>query len=237
MSFVLILGSGPDVMQWADRPKPPFERIVAINNAWRVRPDWDDLIYPEDMDPARLPQDIAPHQRCITARDFVPIQNQFGGFIYAGGTMAMTAGYWALGALRPKVMAFMGCDMIYAPSGPTHFYGRGAADPLRDDITLRSLEAKSARLLALAAQVGCAVVNLSQGPSRLVFPRAGVHDISTIRPRSISSQEIDPIREREERLGYYVPSGRYWEAGLDLNPAELDALDALWLQSIREKVP
>ena len=81
----------------------------------------------------------------------MPIQNDLGGFVYAGGTMAFTAGYWALGALRPDVMAFFGCDMVYPTEG-SHFYGNGNADPLRDDITLRNLEAKSARLSIIAAR-------------------------------------------------------------------------------------
>ncbi len=60
---------------------------------------------------------------------------------------------------------------MHYPPGQTHFYGTGSADPLRPDITLQSLEAKSARLMILAAMEGCAMVNLSTGPSRLVFPR------------------------------------------------------------------
>ena len=48
----------------------------------------------------------------MTATDYVPVQNDFGGFVYAGGTMTFTAGYWALGALKPSVLAFLGCDMV-----------------------------------------------------------------------------------------------------------------------------
>lgn len=33
-------------------------------------------------------------------------------------------------------MAFIDCDMVYPTTGgSTHFYGTGAADPLRDDVT------------------------------------------------------------------------------------------------------
>ena len=78
----------------------------------------------------------------------------FGGIVYAGATMAFTAGYWALSALQPRVLAYLGCDMIY-PQGQTHFYGTGAADPLRPDPTLQNLRAKSARLELLAARAGC----------------------------------------------------------------------------------
>jgi len=70
--------------------------------------------------------------------------------------MAFTAGYWALHALRPEVMGFIGCDMVYPKTGATHFYGTGTADPLRDDVTLQDLGAKSARLMVMAAAQGCA---------------------------------------------------------------------------------
>ena len=60
-----------------------------------------------------------------------------------------------------------GCDMIYPEHGKTHFYGRGSADPLRDDVSLQSLEAKATRLLIHAAKQGCSMVNLSKGKTRL----------------------------------------------------------------------
>ena len=148
--------------------------------------------------------------------------------------MAFTAGYWALGALRPSVLAYLGCDMTYAASGSTHFYGTGAPDPLRKDVTLRSLEAKSARLAVHAAEQGCAVVNLSAaGESRLVFPRATPDTL----PRTVSMKVDDAIvtkaRAEEARLGYQVPSGRYWQEEHRFNPAAIDALDALWRGALR----
>ena len=164
MSVVLILGSGPNVVASRDWPRDHFDRIIAINNAWAVRPDWDDLIHPDDFPTSKMPPRLKPDQRIIRAADYVPLQNTFGGFVYAGGTMAFTASYWALAALKPKVIAVMGCDMVYDDAQKTHFYGKGTADPLRKDVTLRSLEAKSARLMALAAQQGCAMVNLSKDP-------------------------------------------------------------------------
>lgn len=232
MSIVLILGSGPNVLAMRDAPRAPFDRVVAINNAWRVRDDWDDLIYPEDMDPGRLPKGYAPHQRAITAKDFVPAQNSYGGFVYAGGTMAMTAGYWALHALRPSVIAFHGCDMVYSDGPETHFYGKGAADPLRADITLRSLEAKAARMMALAARQGCAMVNLSADPSRLVFPRAAQDQLTVVTSEALPAQKIDAALRAEQALGYMVPSGRYWEEVERFDPVEIDRLDALWLDVV-----
>lgn len=228
MTILLILGSAPSVTACRTWPRAPFDRIVAINNAWRVRPDWDDLVHAGDFPPENLPSNPAPHQRSITHTDYVPAQNRFGGFVYAGGTMAFTAAYWALDHYKPKVIAFLGCDMVYPASGQTHFYGTGRADPLRDDITLRSLEAKSARLLLLAARQGCALVNLSQGTSRLVFPRATPDALPGIAPLPGGPCTDAPMK-REERLGYLVASGRYWEEAARFDPAELAILDRMWL--------
>ncbi len=92
----------------------------------------------------------------------MPAQNAYGGFVYAGGTMAYTAAYWALSALHPRRRwPSSAATCTTPPRGATHFYGTGTPDPLRADITLRSLEAKSARLMILAALQGCAMVNLS----------------------------------------------------------------------------
>jgi hypothetical protein len=231
MAVVLILGSGPLVVQARGWPRRAFDRIVAINNAHAVRPDWDEAIHPHDFPQDRRP--LPAPGRLVTEDDFVPVQNRFGGFLYAGGTMAFTAGYWALGAHAPRVIAMMGCDMEYPGHGATHFYGRGAPDPLRRDISLRSLAAKSARLMVLAAMEGCAMVNLSSGPSRLVFPRAGVSGLAACRPQPFDTRMAEAAVAREAELGYLVPSGRYWEEAGRFDPAEVDALDAMWLAAGR----
>jgi hypothetical protein len=230
MTTILILGSGPAVTA-ARAWRRPADRIVAINNAWAVRPDWDDLIHPWDFTPDRLPPDLAQGQRIVTEDDFVPSQNAFGGFVYAGATMAFTAGYWALHHYRPATVAFFGCDMTYAATGQTHFYGTGTADPLRADITLQSLEAKSARLMLLAAREGCAVVNLSMAPSRLVFPRRTHTDLANAAPMPFDAAAIDAVIAREAALGYTTPTGRYWEEPDRFDPAVLRALDGMWLEA------
>jgi len=227
---ILMLGSGPNVMQAADWPRAPFDRIVAINNAWQVRDDWDDLVHPSDFAESRKPQTLRREQTVITYEDYVPTQNALGGFVYGGGTMAFTAGYWALAALKPKVIAYLGCDMTY-DGGQTHFYGKGTADPLREDVTLRSLEGKSARLLALAARQGCALVNLSTDPSRLMFPRASTSDLS---PRAtINAGAVDHALALEEKAGYMVPSGKYWKEEDRFDPQVIDEIDAAWLACVR----
>ncbi len=232
MTHVLILGSGPNVVTCRSWPKAPFDVIVAINNAWAVRSDWDVLIHPEDFPPEKHPRDLQRGQRIVTADEYVPVQNALGGFVYAGGTMAYTAAYWVLGALKPKTIAMLGCDMMY-DAKQTHFYGTGTADPLRADISLRSLEAKSARLQVLAAERGCAMVNLSADPSRLTFPRTTPQATAASLPLPFHATVAAAARAEEARLGYYVPSGKYWKEEDRFDPAAIDALDQLWLKAIQ----
>lgn len=229
MQSVVILGSGPSAVAARNWPRDGIGCLCAINNAHAVRPDWDELIHPWDFPPARMPTHVRPRQRIVTEADFVPAQNAYGGFVYGGGTMAFTAGYWVLHAHKPQVIAFFACDMVYPTSGNTHFYGRGEPDPLRDDITLRSLEAKSARLMMLAAREGIAVVNLSNGPSRLVFPHQPLESLSGARPPPHDPRRVEAALEAEAALGYVVPSGRYWEEAGRFDPAELARIDRLWL--------
>ncbi|WP_037310946.1 hypothetical protein [Ruegeria halocynthiae] len=228
---VLILGSAPSALAAKTWPREPFSHIVAINNAWRIRPDWDVLIHPEDFPEKNQPDRIGVGQRIVTAADYVPAQNSFGGFVYAGGTMAFTAGYWALAELRPAVLAFGGCDMVYPGTGHTHFYGTGAADPLRADITLRSLEAKSARLALFGAAQGCRVVRLSQGESRLLFPSVTSDNLSDAELPPVD--DMTAVLQAEKALGYHVPSGRYWEVADKFDTTNLDALDQQWLKAYR----
>lgn len=227
---LLILGSGPNVVQCKDWPKTAFDHILAINNAWTVRPDWDELIHPEDFPEDRRPSALAPGQKITTAQEYVPAQNAYGGFVYAGGTMAFTAGYWALATYRPKVIAYLGCDMVYPKTANTHFYGKGSPDPLRDDVTLQSLEGKSARLMVMGALQGCAFVNLSQDESRLVFPRARWDRLS-ITPLDWQERALVRVQSREAALDYWVPSGRYWEEADRFDATALREIDNMWLEA------
>ena len=76
-----------------------------------------------------------------------------------------------LGYYNPALIACLGCDLHYSATAKTHFYGSGTPDPLRDDISLMSLEAKASRFYAYAREQDCDVTNLSSEPSRLTFPR------------------------------------------------------------------
>ncbi len=245
LNIVLLIGSAPDAVQAKNLDLSVFTSRVAINNAWQITPDWNYLVYPEDFASDRLPPEpLLPHQRLIAANEFVPQQNNYGGFVYAGGTMAFTAGYWALGALKPDLIAFLGCDMVYdaATGENSHFYGQGTPDPLRIDVTLQSLEAKSARFIALAQAHDCAVVNFSALPeSRLLFPRAARRDVTTPMLRQqllqVQSELIDAAAvaralQAEQDLGYMVASGRYWEHAAEFDKTKLSDIDSLWLQAI-----
>jgi hypothetical protein len=239
---VLIVGSAPDARRVSGWDTSCFAHRVVINNAWQVCETWDYFIYPEDFPADRHPPEAQTRgKQRVTAAEFVPEQNRFGGFVYAGGTMAFTAGYWALGALQPDLIAYVGCDMVYesrAGQG-THFYGQGAADPLRSDVTLQSLEAKSIRLMALAQRQGCAVVNLSeQLTSRLLFPRASLSSLKAcaseaalLAPAALAldPQAIDLALRAEAHLAYMVPSGRYWEVASGFDAHALRGVDDLWL--------
>ena len=248
LKIVLIVGSAPDARRVSGWDTSCFAHRVVINNAWQVCETWDHLIYPEDFPADRRPlANQTRGKQLITAAEFVPVQNRFGGFVYAGGTMAFTTGYWALGALQPDVMAYVGCDMVYEsrPGQATHFYGQGTADPLRQDVTLQSLEAKSVRFMALAQQQACAVVNLSeQASSRLLFPRVSLPALQACASQAelleaadlaLDPQAIEAALQAEAQLAYMVPSGRYWEVAGGFDAHKLREIDHLWLAAAERK--
>ena len=230
LSIALILGSGPSAPGLKNWQKPANVSLVAINNAWRARPDWDYLIHAGDFPATRMPDKLEPGQRVHSHESYVPAQNSYGGFVYGGGTMAFTAGYWALAVLKPDILAYYACDMTYC-GNVTHFYGEGTADPLRPDVTLQSLEAKSNRLMALAARQGCACINLSTEPSsRLLFPRAGIADLGFTPPRGrIDTQAVEAALAEEAGLGYMIEDGEYWRHTHLFDAGALSRIDDMWL--------
>ena len=214
--------------------KKSIDHVIAINNAWKVGCFWNELIYPEDFPESKLPSVVHKSKKLTSAETYVAAQNNYGGFIYGGGTMAFTAGYYALYQYRPKTIAFIGCDMMYPEEGKTHFYGDGTADPLRDDITLQSLEAKSTRLMIHAAKQGCALVNLSQDISRLTFPKISI-DLLAQPPKLIDWNILaeKEALQLEKKLNYFVDSGKYWEQVHLFDKVNLQKIDQLWLDCIK----
>ena len=66
MKTILVLGSGLPVTAARDWPRAPFDHVLAINNAWAVRADWDETIHPFDFAADRRPVPDAG-QRVVTA--------------------------------------------------------------------------------------------------------------------------------------------------------------------------
>ena len=231
--FVLIIGSAPDALEAQSFNRELFQQVVAINNAWNVRSDWDYCIFPDDFPGNRRPNEN-DEQRLIGSEQYVPLQNKYGGFVYSGGTMAFTAGYWVLGHFNPKAIAYIGCDMVYDEK-KTHFYGRGTPDPLREDPTLKNLKAKSARLEAIAASQNCSIFNLSKRPkSNLVFRRNSLENIpEDPTPRRVNTELLKLALEKEKTLGYFCKNGKYWKHLADFDQKKIDILDGLWNEVIQ----
>jgi hypothetical protein len=225
---VLILGSAPNVVAVNDIDLSSYDEIIVINNAWQVLESWTEHIFPYDFPRENKPTRYSKSQRAIDEKLFVQRQNEFGGFIYAGGTMAFTALYWALGEHMPSEIHILGCDMVYSDAGKTHFYGEGAPDPLRDDFTLRDLYAKSARFMCLAARNGCRTYNLSDQSSKLCFPRHSRNIDDKPCHLLINKASVQSILDQENSLGYFISSGRYWEADLKIDLQALDQIDLQW---------
>ncbi len=239
---VLILGSAADAINARDFDADRFDAIVVINNAWRIRDDWTHLVHAGDFPVERMPPN-RDGRKIITYDTYVSANNAYGGVLYAGGTMAFTAAYWALHALRPSMMIFCGCDMVYEHKGSTHFYGNGTADPLREDPTLQSLEAKSNRLMALAAKQGCLNVNASRlNKSRLTFPRIDMQadgaDLCSYRNQTFSNLQaqadiraVEAALTLEAEKEQFIGSGDYWNHKDQIDPDRLRQIDDAWLKA------
>lgn len=237
MKKVLILGSAPDAVRASSFDDKIFDAIVAINNAWKINKNWKHCIFPTDFPIDKRPKGNLS-QTLHTADEYVEIQNLYGGFLYAGGTMAFTAAYWALNYLKPDTIAFLGCDMIYEGK-KTHFYGTGTADPLRDDPSLRSIEAKANRFEYFASKENCSVVNISEKKlSRLTFNKVDASLLSNeyfSYYRKLNRAAVDAALSMEKELNYFVESGKYWKELNRFNLQKIDQLDKLWLNVFLDK--
>ncbi len=246
LKIVLILGSAANAVQARTFNRIQFDAIVAINNAWRIRDDWTHLVHAGDFPDNRKPVP-SDSQICLSHEAYVPANNAYGGIVYAGGTMAFSTAYWALHVLKPDLLVFCGCDMIYdQTNGPSHFYGPGTADPLRADPTLQSLEAKSNRVLLLAAEQDCLCLNISElQHSRLTFPRITVAGLAAANHQSHAGG-LHKIRRRQDKLSterakflelsyeQFVPGGAYWADANALIPQYLLEIDNHWLSGFTQ---
>lgn len=247
--IVLVLGSSPDALRAQHFNGDIFSDIVAVNNAWKIRDDWDYLLHAGDFPDERRPlkSSLKSGQVRLSHEAYVPANNAFGGIVYAGGTMAFSTAYWVLHRLKPDIIAFCGCDMVYSQTNsPSHFYGNGTADPLRADPTLQNLEAKANRLMLLASFENCMCLNLSVLPeSRLTFPRTSTKELSSISTRIhtnllkdlVARQDKTTIQQAqmmERQLGCFVEGGDYWNHPDLVDCKGLDAIDRAWYASFEK---
>ena len=234
---ILIIGSAPDSVNATKWKNLSFDNIVTINNAWKIRKDWTNSIYPEDFPVNQRPK-ASKKQTLHSSDEYVEAQNHFGGFVYAGGTMAFTAGYWSLFRFKPQIICYTGCDMVYKGE-KTHFYGKGTADPLRKDKTLNNLLAKSARLEAIAFLNKCKILNLSNiSESKLTFPKVNVNDLDNafkIRSKNFKEKKINLALQKEKKTGYFISDGKYWKKMDKFDQKQIKVIDDLWLSSIQNE--
>jgi hypothetical protein len=164
---VLILGSG-----LSSKTITGFDwtgwTIVAINNAWRLVPDrWNYLVMPSDF--FGFPHQFRADQRFVLVSEYNRAVNLAGGTFMCGDTMIFNATYWALDALAPQEIGFLGCDLVYPRTGETHFYGKGRPDFLRygKQYLLRCLQTLQSRLEVAKIKA----TNFSLLPTLLPFSR------------------------------------------------------------------
>ena len=165
---ILLVGSSPEASRAADFLCED-DIVITINHAHKAVPRVTYSVYAGDF-PAesKHPQSA---ELGITTPQYLSSAQRFGGLIYCGASMFYLASYWIIQQFPFSFVKVIGCDMVYS-HGETHFYGRGAADPLRKNISLQSLEAKSLRVLYFALKHGVFMCNLSTLPeSRLQLPR------------------------------------------------------------------
>lgn len=230
LSTVIIMGSSLDGQRGANWAKPLNSCIVAIDSAYTLRNDWDYAVFSDDYDHCLRPQrPFALGQKTVTSKDYTPSQNALGGFIYGGAHPVFTSGYWALRTLRPRVIAYYGCDQIFnAPSKS----GPAMRDGAETNFTIRHVGAKSARLMLLAAMAGCAVVNLSMpNNSPFVFPHKKLSNLTHVHHTPIDYSHALLALRAETECDYYVPSGRYHEIADQIDLSKLDQIDRHWLMA------
>ena len=84
-----------------------------------------------------------------------------------------------------------------------------------------------------AAEQGCALVNLSEGETRLVFPRVTVNELQ--KEQKLTKLNLDLAKETlklEKDLNYFVPSGEYWKHQHAFDKEKLWEIDQIWLKVV-----
>lgn len=167
---VVVVGSAPTAPSVARLlGKQTF--VVGLNNSWRALPRYDAFVYADDLPPESKPgpEDVARKGR--SAPQYYPAMEASGGILFCGASTGFAAGYWVAHTMPFSQVSYFAADMTYS-NRQSHFYGKGSPDPLRKDLSLQDLPAKSLRLYYFGLTRGSLFLNASAEPeTRLAFPR------------------------------------------------------------------
>jgi predicted O-methyltransferase YrrM len=123
---ILILGSGPNALEDVKKINLDDFTVLGINNTWKLR-CCDFVIYPHDY----KCDDLFWKDKSIKIANYDQFCEKFGYRIsQRGDSMFFNAVYYSVVNWCPKEIYCLGCDMDYSGE-KTHFYGKGAPDPLR----------------------------------------------------------------------------------------------------------
>jgi len=184
---VLILGVAQDAMRAVDWDGGLFDYILAIEEAWHLRPDWTHMLHSDSLAPDDRPVLLEAGQQVVTKADYEPVLTHFGGAVYTGSDLVLAASYWALAALEPAHIFCMSCEFDAPGASQSH----GARD----------LTAKARRLEYFASLCGCAIANLSSESSALPFQRATLNGLDQVRPAYPSEEASMVARQLEQQYG------------------------------------
>ena len=166
----LVVGSAPEAVCVSDADIPRSVFTVAVNNAWRLRPDFRVHVAPNDFPAANSPP---PSYPAIQIRNvgYAPALRRAGGVLFSGTTMSVCAGYYTMHSWHNRIVTFVGCNMVYGGS-QTHFYGKGDADPLKKEPwvypSIKNLPAKTSRMFLIALLMDTLMINLLPLPGSLL---------------------------------------------------------------------
>jgi hypothetical protein len=177
---VLIVGSGQSIAL-LDETDTSSWTVVALNKAWKYKPDAVDYIVHMPF----LPESSRPRASNFRQSQVINVEQctaaacHYAGMLgpeFSGNHKAITgneihfyASYWAMSRLSAGVLGYVGCDLDYEGT-QTHFYGRGQqvswVDRSREDLGVYF-----DRQLRICAAEGVSLVNLSTNPrTRLPYP-------------------------------------------------------------------
>lgn len=163
----LIVGSAPDARALANCDIPNTVQKIAVNNAWKLRPDFHIHICPNDFpDNQKPPKDYKA--RRVQNVGYTPALRRAGGTMFCGATMAFCAGYYTLNASSFRIITFFGCNMVYQ-GAETHFYGKGQPDPIKVEAatyaSIKNLKAKASRMFLIGLLMDTLMINIAPHPN------------------------------------------------------------------------